>query len=123
VNVKSVRLDDVFVALGVAGVVAGVNEPDVVNVKGSVGEDFELVFGQLGQVQSVPPPNDRRCRRSRHVALDLDIVANSGRNLIQFQGFVQRHNRYAYTREREKRNLKKNCERRFKKLIETTAER
>ena len=97
VDVKSVRLDDIFVALSVAGVVAGVNEPDVVNVKSSIGEDFELVFGQLSQVQSVSTPNNRRCRWSRHVALDLDIVSNSGRNLIQFLGFVQWYNRHAYT--------------------------
>ena len=92
-------LDDVFVALGVAGVVSGVNETNVVDVESSVGEDFEFLFCQLSQVESVSAPHDRRRRRSSHVAFDLDIVAYSRRDLIQFQSFVQRHHRdtYLYT--------------------------
>lgn len=93
-HVKNVSLNDVFVPLGVAGVVSSVNEPNIVDVKGSIGEDFQLLFGQLSQVESVTSPDDRWSRRSRHVALDLNVVADSGRDLIQFQGFIQRHHRY-----------------------------
>lgn len=78
VNVEDVSLDDVFVALGVAGVVAGVNQSNVVDVEGSVREDFEFLFGQLSQVESVSSPDDRRSWRSSHVAFDFNIVTDSG---------------------------------------------
>lgn len=69
-NVKDVSLDDIFVPLGVAGVVASVNESDVVDVETPVGKDFELIFGalsrrvlvgELTQIQSVTAPHYRRC--------------------------------------------------------------
>jgi len=69
VNVKDVSLDDIFVPLGVAGVVASVNETDVVDVETAIGKDFELIFsltrwmlvGELTQIQSVTAPHYRRC--------------------------------------------------------------
>lgn len=69
VNVKDVSLDDIFVPLGVAGVVASVDETDVVDVETAIRKDFELIFGltwwmlvgELTQIQSVTAPHYRRC--------------------------------------------------------------
>lgn len=55
-NVKDVGLDDIFVPLGVAGVVARMDETDVVDVERPIREDFELVLslrfiaGRAGQL-------------------------------------------------------------------------
>ena len=78
-NLEDVGLDDVFVALGVARVIAGVDETDVADVEGSVREDFELVLAQLRQVETVTAPHDRRTGRSAHVAFDLDVVTDTRR--------------------------------------------
>ena len=95
VHVQDVRLDDIFVALSVARVIACVDQSDVVNVERAIGEHFELVLAKLRQVKAVAAPHDRRTRRSRHVALDLDVVADAGHQLVHFQRLVQRHHRDA----------------------------
>ena len=92
---EDVSLYDVFVTLGVAGVVARVDESYVVDVQRSVGEDFELLLGELGEVESVPAPDDRWRRWTCHVALDLDIVTDTSRHLVQFQRLIQWHHRNA----------------------------
>ena len=89
VDAEDVRLDDIFVALGMTGVIAGVDQLDVVDIEGAVGKDLEFVLGQLGQIESVASPDDWRIGRTGHVAFDFDVVADAGREVIHFQSLVQ----------------------------------
>jgi hypothetical protein len=96
VHGEHVRLHDVAVALRVARVVAGVLQLDAREVEGAVGEHVHLLVRlQRGQVGAEAAPHDRRRRRARHVALDLDVVADARRHVVHLQGLVQRHHRHA----------------------------
>lgn len=99
-HVQDVRLDDVLIALSVARVVARVDEAHAVDVERAVREHLELVLGELRQVEPVPAPDDRRRRRSRHVALDLDVVAHARRDLVHLERFVQRDHGHTCRAER-----------------------
>ena len=94
-HMKDVSLYDVFVTLGVAGVVAGVNQSHIVDVERSVGEDFEFFLCQLREIESVTTPYDGWRWRPGHIALDLDIVTDTSRHLVQFERLIQRHHRHA----------------------------
>ena len=96
VHGEHVRLHDVTVALRVARVVAGVLQLDAREVEGTVCEHVHLLVRlQRGQVGAEAAPHDRRRRRARHVALDLDVVADARRHVVHLQSFVQRHHRNA----------------------------
>lgn len=93
---EDVSLDDILVPLCVAGVIAGVLQLDPGQVEAAVTEHPHVLFVKGGQVQVIPPPNNRRYRGSRYVALDFDVVAHPGRQVVGFEGLVQGHDRDTY---------------------------
>jgi hypothetical protein len=88
VHSEYVRLYDVLVALCVTRVVAGVDELDPSQVQGSVAEHPHLILVEGRQIGLVASPHDGRGWSPSHVALDLNIVPHTGRQVVHLQRLV-----------------------------------
>lgn len=88
VHSQHVRLHNIFVTLCMTRVVAGVNQLDSSQVQGSVTEHPHLILIEGCQISLVPSPYDGGRWRSSHITLNLDIVPDTGRQMVHLQGLV-----------------------------------
>jgi len=88
VHSQHVCLHNIFVALCMTRVVASMDQLDSSQVQGSVAEHPHLILIERCQISLVASPYDGRRWSSGDIALNLDVVPDTGRQVVHLQGLV-----------------------------------
>ena len=88
VHSQHVRLHNVFVALCMTCVVAGVDQLDSSQVQGSITEHPHLILIERRKISLVASPYDGWWWSPSHVTFNLNIVPYTSRQMVHLQGLV-----------------------------------